>query len=65
MVVSYRIRNYMSKPWFLKIAMEAEPSALSKKIGEVLGNSAKTTNGVNGVKANGVNGASVAVNGKK
>lgn len=31
-----RIRNYMSKPWFLKIAMEQEPSSLSAIIAQVL-----------------------------
>ncbi|KAL0953718.1 hypothetical protein HGRIS_004908 [Hohenbuehelia grisea] len=30
------IRNYMSKPWFLKIAMEAEPSPLALTISKVL-----------------------------
>ncbi|TFK73764.1 pyridoxal phosphate-dependent enzyme, beta subunit [Pluteus cervinus] len=30
------IRNYMSKPWFLKIAMEAEPSPLAGVIAGVL-----------------------------
>jgi len=31
------IRNYMSKPWFLQMTMEAEPSALAKQIKSVLG----------------------------
>ncbi|KAF8659891.1 hypothetical protein AX16_001775 [Volvariella volvacea WC 439] len=31
------IRNYMSKPWFLKIAMESEPSPLAGVIANVLG----------------------------
>ncbi|KAF9482565.1 pyridoxal phosphate-dependent enzyme, beta subunit [Pholiota conissans] len=30
------IRNYMSKPWFLKIAMDQEPSPLSATIAQVL-----------------------------
>ncbi|KAF6761727.1 cystathionine beta-synthase [Ephemerocybe angulata] len=30
------IRNYMSKPWFLQIAMEAPPSALAGKIADIL-----------------------------
>ncbi|EAU90453.2 cystathionine beta-synthase [Coprinopsis cinerea okayama7 len=30
------IRNYMSKPWFLKIAMEAEPSPLAGTIAQIL-----------------------------
>ncbi|KAF8202328.1 tryptophan synthase beta subunit-like PLP-dependent enzyme [Pholiota molesta] len=30
------IRNYMSKPWFLKIAMEQEPSSLSAAIAQIL-----------------------------
>ncbi|KAF5328887.1 hypothetical protein D9611_014268 [Ephemerocybe angulata] len=30
------IRNYMSKPWFLQIAMEAPPSALAGKIAGIL-----------------------------
>ena len=30
------IRNYMSKPWFLKIATEAEPSALAGVIAQAL-----------------------------
>ncbi|RDB20835.1 Cystathionine beta-synthase [Hypsizygus marmoreus] len=30
------IRNYMSKPWFLKIAMEAEPTPLAGVIAQVL-----------------------------
>jgi hypothetical protein len=31
-----RIRNYMSKPWFLKMALEAEASPLSAVISRVL-----------------------------
>lgn len=31
-----RIRNYMSKPWFLNIAMEAPPSALAGQIADIL-----------------------------
>ncbi|KAI0332753.1 cystathionine beta-synthase [Cubamyces sp. BRFM 1775] len=30
------IRNYMSKPWFLKMALEAEPSPLAQRIASVL-----------------------------
>ncbi|KAH9479388.1 Cystathionine beta-synthase [Psilocybe cubensis] len=30
------IRNYMSKPWFLKIAMESEPSPLAHTISKIL-----------------------------
>ncbi|TFK86983.1 cystathionine beta-synthase [Polyporus arcularius HHB13444] len=30
------IRNYMSKPWFLKMALEAEPSPLARRIADVL-----------------------------
>ncbi|KII87385.1 hypothetical protein PLICRDRAFT_664339 [Plicaturopsis crispa FD-325 SS-3] len=30
------IRNYMSKPWFLQMTMEAEPSPLANKIAQVL-----------------------------
>lgn len=30
------IRNYMSKPWFLKMALEAEPTPLAHRIAEVL-----------------------------
>lgn len=32
----HRIRNYMSKPWFLKMALEAEPSPLARRIADVL-----------------------------
>ncbi|KAF9454348.1 pyridoxal phosphate-dependent enzyme, beta subunit [Macrolepiota fuliginosa MF-IS2] len=31
------IRNYMSKPWFLKIALEGEASPLRNTIGKILG----------------------------
>jgi cystathionine beta-synthase len=30
------IRNYMSKPWFLSMAMESEPSELAASIADVL-----------------------------
>jgi len=30
------IRNYMSKPWFLQMALEAEPSELSRQISNIL-----------------------------
>ncbi|KAJ8496046.1 hypothetical protein ONZ51_g1364 [Trametes cubensis] len=30
------IRNYMSKPWFLKMALEAEPSPLAQRIAGIL-----------------------------
>jgi cystathionine beta-synthase len=32
----YSIRNYMSKPWFLNIAMEAPPSPLAGAITQIL-----------------------------
>ncbi|KAJ3556182.1 hypothetical protein NM688_g2162 [Phlebia brevispora] len=32
------IRNYMSKPWFLKMALEAEPTPLAKQIADALKN---------------------------
>ncbi|KAJ2936958.1 hypothetical protein H1R20_g141, partial [Candolleomyces eurysporus] len=38
------IRNYMSKPWFLQIALEAEPSPMAGVISGILGKD-KTTNG--------------------
>jgi hypothetical protein len=31
------IRNYMSKPWFLEMTMQAEPSALAATIKHTLG----------------------------
>ncbi|THH13629.1 hypothetical protein EUX98_g9698 [Antrodiella citrinella] len=36
------IRNYMSKPWFLKMALEAEPSPLAKQISSILQPSSST-----------------------
>ncbi|KAF9006177.1 cystathionine beta-synthase [Cyathus striatus] len=39
------IRNYMSKSWFLKIAMESEPSPLASAIAQVLGNPPTETAG--------------------
>ncbi|KAF9466073.1 cystathionine beta-synthase [Collybia nuda] len=36
------IRNYMSKPWFLKMAMEAEPSPLASIIANVLHETSST-----------------------
>ena len=30
------IRNYMSKSWFLKMALEAEPTPLAKQIASAL-----------------------------
>ena len=30
------IRNYMSKPWFLKMALETEPTPLARRIADVL-----------------------------
>jgi len=43
---NYRIRNYMSKPWFLKIAMESEPTPLAATIAQILKESpASTQNG--------------------
>ncbi|TDL23767.1 pyridoxal phosphate-dependent enzyme beta subunit [Rickenella mellea] len=35
------IRNYMSKPWFLRMAMEAEPSPLARDIARIMANSPK------------------------
>lgn len=37
------IRNYMSKPWFLKIALEGEPSPLRGMIDRVLDKDASTS----------------------
>ena len=34
--LSSSIRNYMSKPWFLNMALESEPSALARRIADVL-----------------------------
>ncbi|KAJ7066635.1 tryptophan synthase beta subunit-like PLP-dependent enzyme [Mycena amicta] len=36
LVLADGIRNYMSKPWFLKMALEAEPSDLAKSIAEAM-----------------------------
>ncbi|KAF7967958.1 hypothetical protein HWV62_32467 [Athelia sp. TMB] len=36
------IRNYMSKPWFLEMTMEAKPSALANTIAKVLDSSSAT-----------------------
>ncbi|KAI0924534.1 hypothetical protein AcW2_005401 [Taiwanofungus camphoratus] len=49
------IRNYMSKPWFLKMALEAEPSPLANRIADILKpqSSSVDITSVNGV-ANGV-----------
>jgi len=30
------LRNYIGKDWFLEIALQQEPSALAKRIAEVL-----------------------------
>jgi cystathionine beta-synthase len=35
--VGDRLRNYIGKDWFLEIAFRQEPSALGKRIAEVLG----------------------------
>lgn len=35
------IRNYMSKPWFVQLAMEAEPSPLASIVTQILGNPQK------------------------
>lgn len=35
------IRNYMSKPWFMNIAMEAPPSPLAGAIVQILGSKPK------------------------
>lgn len=32
----HRLRNYIGKDWFLEIALQQEPSALAKRIAEVL-----------------------------
>jgi hypothetical protein len=37
-VETHRIRNYMSKPWFLKMTMESEPTPLAGLISQVLRN---------------------------
>ena len=49
-----RIRNYMSKPWFLKMTLEADQTPLAKQIAEILKPASVTIvsdkpNGVNGV----------------
>jgi hypothetical protein len=36
LIIMSRIRNYMSKPWFLNIAMNGESSPLSDLIASVL-----------------------------
>ncbi|KAF7982577.1 hypothetical protein HWV62_27579 [Athelia sp. TMB] len=36
------IRNYMSKPWFLEMTMEAKPSALANTIAKVIDSSSAT-----------------------
>lgn len=38
----FRIRNYMSKPWFLEMTMEAKPSPLAATISKVLASSPAT-----------------------
>ncbi|PIL24931.1 hypothetical protein GSI_12818 [Ganoderma sinense ZZ0214-1] len=49
------IRNYMSKPWFLKMALEVEPTPLARRIADVL----KTPENVVHPSSNGLaNGAS-------
>jgi cystathionine beta-synthase len=35
-IMTHRIRNYMSKPWFLNIAMNSKPSPLSDVIAGIL-----------------------------
>lgn len=40
--IAHSIRNYMSKPWFLKMALEAEPSPLAKQISSILSQSPST-----------------------
>lgn len=37
------IRNYMSKPWFLNIAMQAEPSPLASVVAQILQKGPETT----------------------
>ena len=36
-MVSYSLRNYITKDWFRDIAFHQEPSPLAKRIAEVLG----------------------------
>ncbi|KAJ7224311.1 tryptophan synthase beta subunit-like PLP-dependent enzyme [Mycena pura] len=36
LILADGIRNYMSRPWFLRMAMEAEPSELARNIADVL-----------------------------
>jgi hypothetical protein len=40
-IAIHSIRNYMSKPWFLKIALEGEPTPLRQMIGKILEKDAK------------------------
>ncbi|KXN87388.1 Cystathionine beta-synthase [Leucoagaricus sp. SymC.cos] len=42
------IRNYMSKPWFLKIALEGEPTPLRETIGKILGKDQVVSDNVQG-----------------
>ncbi|TBU30616.1 cystathionine beta-synthase [Dichomitus squalens] len=56
------IRNYMSKPWFLKMALEAEPSPLARRIAEVLKTSeSNVETNVDGL-ANGIASRTTATN---
>jgi len=55
------IRNYMSKPWFLQMTMEAEPSPLAAQISHVLKPApVKLVNGSSLLKANSDNEMSTA-----
>jgi len=44
------IRNYMSKPWFLKFALESEPSELRHKINDILNKDSSTASVQNHVE---------------
>jgi cystathionine beta-synthase len=48
------IRNYMSKPWFLKMALEAEPSPLAKQISGILKDSRSEVETMSESLANGI-----------
>ncbi|KIP10053.1 hypothetical protein PHLGIDRAFT_101938 [Phlebiopsis gigantea 11061_1 CR5-6] len=48
------IRNYMSKPWFLKMALEAEPSSLAKQISAILQDSKSGVETVSEALAEGI-----------
>ena len=58
----YSIRNYIGKDWFLKMALEAEPTPLAQTIKSVLTRPASQDQRVNNLNADGtkrvVNGSS-------